>query len=198
MIGTVDIPEGSRGPWTVKRFVVNQNESAASALRGAFTGRGYVSPGTYTQLVHARRGVVMSDTPDEQRDHYMAVRNADGHVLINGLGIGMVLAAVLKKPEVRRVTVVEIDPDVVALVGPAYATDQRVEIVTSSAFDYEPPKGVRYGAVWHDIWDTICGDNLPEMTTLKRKYGRRTDWQGCWGEDICRRHQARFKQRWGY
>jgi hypothetical protein len=198
MIGTVDIPEGSRGPWTVKRFVVSAKEAEATALRACFKGRGYVKPGTYTQLHHAQRGIVMSDTPDEQRDHLEAVNRAKGHVLINGLGIGMVLAAILKKPEVTKVSVVEIDKDVMSLVGPAFLKDPRVEMGICSAFDYEPPKGVRYGAVWHDIWDTICADNLPEMTTLKRKYGRRTDWQGCWGEDICRRHQARFKQRWGY
>jgi hypothetical protein len=50
-------------------------------------------------------------------------------------------------------------------------------------------KGERYGMVWHDIWDSFCGDNLPEMTRLKRKYGRRADWQGCWGEWQCRRHR---------
>ncbi|MBN8955005.1 MAG: hypothetical protein J0H17_00095, partial [Rhizobiales bacterium] len=115
------------------------------------------------------------------------VFRAKGHVLINGLGIGMVLAAVLRRPEVQRVTVVEIDPDVVALVSPHYP-DARVTVIQSDAFDYAPPKGERYGAVWHDIWDTICANNLPSMTRLKRKYGRRTDWQGCWGE-----HEIRYR-----
>jgi spermidine synthase len=114
------------------------------------------------------------------------VFHAKGHILINGLGIGMVLAACLRKPDVSRATVIEIDPDVVALFGPAYA-DPRVEVVTASAFEYQPPNGIRYGMVWHDIWDDICGDNLPEMTKLKRKYGRRADWQGCWCEWQCRR-----------
>jgi hypothetical protein len=185
IIEPVRIPEGARGKCTVTKFIVSEQEAQFTALRAAMKGRGYIPPGEYTQL--SRNGhLVMTDTPDERRDHFEAVFRAKGHVLINGLGLGMVLAAILKKPEVAAVTVVEIDPDVVALVGPHY-TDSRVNIVTASAFDYKPPKGIRYGAVWHDIWDNICGDNLPQMRKLKRKYGRRTDWQGCWCEWQCKR-----------
>ena len=144
-----------------------------------------VAPGTYTRLVHERRGVVMSDTPAERRDHVEFVVRAKGHVLINGLGLGMCLAAVLARPEVVRATVVEADPDVVALVGPHYAGDPRVEIVRADAYEYRPPKGVRYGAVWHDIWDTITSENLPGMTRLHRKYGRRAEWQGSWARWLC-------------
>lgn len=197
MIDAVNVPEGSRGKWTVSKFTVSEEDAKFSALRAAIKGRGYVSAGTYTQLTCQGRGIVMSDTPDERRDHYVAVRMACDHVLINGLGLGMVLGAILKKEKmgvksVSKVTVVELDADVIELVGPTYANDSRVEIVHASAFDYQPPKGVEYGAVWHDVWDSICGDNLPEMTKLKRKYGRRADWQGCWGEYETRRYMRRY------
>lgn len=188
IIESVQVPEGSRGKWTVSRFTVSDADSKATQLRAMIKGRGYVPPGIYTQLTcHGR--IIMSDTPDERRDHYAPVFRAEGHVLINGLGIGMVLAAALKKPEVIKATVVEIDPDVIALVGPFYLADSRVQIIAASAFDYQPPKGEKYGMVWHDIWEHICGDNLPEMTKLKRKYGRRADWQGCWCEHETRRHR---------
>jgi len=131
----------------------------------------------------------MSDTPAEMTDHYSFVRQAKGNVLINGLGIGMVLNAILKNDspasKVEKVTVIEIDQDVIGLVGPHYLRDHRVEIVHADAFDYQPPKGVRYDAVWHDIWDTICTDNLDAMAMLHRKYGRRTDWQGSWCRNEC-------------
>lgn len=152
-------------------------------------------PGTYTRLVHERRGVVMSDTTAERRDHYPFVMKAKGHCLINGLGLGMCLAAALNKPEVESVTVVEIDEDVIRLVGPAYK-DERVKIIHSSAFEYKPEKDVRFGAVWHDIWDSICEDNLSEMATLHRKYGRRCDWQGSWGKEIILAERRRTANEW--
>jgi len=199
MIPTVSIPEGSLGPWTVKRKIVKDD---FARMRLAFSGR---SPGeigdVITMLVHNKRGVVMSDSRAERRDHIGFVANAKGRVLINGLGLGMCLAAALAKvdadgsPVVTRATVVEVDPDVIALVGAHYQSDPRVEIVHASAFDYQPPKGASYGAVWHDIWDTICADNLPEMTRLHRKYGRRADWQGswcCWECDRAKRQERKW------
>jgi hypothetical protein len=183
LIDKVDVPEGKKGNWTVERFTLDR-----SPIYDALKGRS-IAPGTYTRLMRGG-SVVMSDTPAEQRDHIGFAIKARGHVLINGLGIGMCLGAALKKPEVTKATVVEIDPDVIELVGPHYMKDPRVEIINASAFDYEPPKGVRYGAVWHDIWDDICTDNLPEMHKLHRKYGRRADWQGSWGREIAERAAA--------
>jgi spermidine synthase len=94
---------------------------------------------------------------------------------------------VLEKPEVERVTVIEKSEDVIVLVAPSFSKDNRVQIILADAFEYQPPKGVRYGAVWHDIWDTICGDNLPSMHRLHRKYGRRTEWQNSWCRELCER-----------
>ena len=179
LIPAVAVPEGQMGAWRVERFTVERPPLQYK--------RRSVPPGSYTRLVHARRGVVMSDTPDEKRDHLFFVARAQGHVLINGLGLGMCLAAVLRLPQVERVSVVEADADVIALVGPHFSGDPRVEIVHADAYAYVPPKGVRYGAVWHDIWDEITAENLPGMMRLHRKYGRRADWQGSWARDLCER-----------
>jgi hypothetical protein len=180
----VDVPEGRSGAWIVERFTVDESGSAWSFITGK--GRG-VSPGTYTRL--KRDGsfdVTMSDTPDEYRDHLEAIRMAKGHVLLNGLGLGCVLQCCAEKPEVTKITVIERSEDVIALVAPHYREKygNKIEIIHADAMEYKPPKGVRYGAVWHDIWDNMCEDNLPQMHTLHRKYGRRTDWQGSWGRSL--------------
>ena len=177
-IEKVAVPEGRRGPWSVERFAL-QDMPSTSAF-----GRGEAAAGTYTKLVHATRGIVMSDTPDEMRDHREAVARARGSCLINGLGLGMLLAAVLKKPDVTDVTVVEVDPDVIALVGPSYDADPRLTIVQADALTYQPPPGRRYAMVWHDIWDRISASNLASMAALLRKYEPIADWQGCWAEDL--------------
>ena len=182
LLEKVEIPEGKRGPWTVERFEVPKN-----ALRLFQYGARVPQPGVYTRLLRGQH-CVMSDTSAEMRDHYGAVINAKGHILLNGLGIGMLLKGCLKKPEVTKATVIEIAPDVIALVGPHY-TDPRVEIIRADAYAYQPPKGVRYGMVWHDIWSDICSDNLEGMKKLHRKYGRRADWQGSWCRYECERRR---------
>jgi hypothetical protein len=192
-IPRVDIPVGAFGPWSVERFTIEP--SSPGLLYLSLRGRS-LPPGQYTRLVHEQRGCVMSDTPAEMTDHQHFIDLAKGNVLINGLGIGMALNAILKNGNnasmVEKVTVVEIDRNVIDLVAPHYLTDHRVEIVHASAFDYNPPKGIRYDAVWHDIWDSICSDNLDEMATLHRKYGRRADWQGSWCRDRCLAQRQRM------
>jgi len=94
----------------------------------------------------------------------------------------------LRKPGVLRVTVIEASADVIKLVAPHYAKlwGERFVCVHADAFAYQPPRGARYGAVWHDIWDDINHDNLPQMRDLHRKYARRTTWQGSWARELLR------------
>ena len=185
----VDLPIGKSNNWSIEHFEVSTKDADFERIGSMFNGGRGVPAGKYTAL--KRNGqTIMSDTPDEIRDILPMVRNATGNILINGLGMGVVLKACLDNKKVTRVTVLENSLDVIYLVGKYYEDKygDRLTIVFGDAFDYKPPVNVRYGAVWHDIWDNICGDNLPDMHKLHRKYGRRTDWQGSWCRRMCERH----------
>jgi hypothetical protein len=176
----VDLPEMSRGPWKVERFKTDMID-----FHSLLRGRGVPLGEEFTRLMF-EGGLVMSDTPAEMRDICDPVISAKGSCLISGLGMGLVLKNILLKEDVTDVTVVEISQELIDMVSPYYA-DPRVTFVCADAFDYEPPKGKRYQMVWHDIWDDISADNLPEMERLHRKYGQRADWQGSWCKERCRR-----------
>lgn len=182
----VSVPPGSRGDVRVDRFEVSREGASMANLRSMLNphhgSRGILIPGTYTSL-HIGNVLVMSDTPDEIFDHLLAIRLAQGRCLVHGLGIGVVLQGMLMKEEVEHVTVVEINPDVIGLVGPHYVErfgEERLSIIQGDAFTWKPEPGVRYEVVWHDVWNYITKDNLPEMKTLHRRFGRRAEWQGSW------------------
>jgi len=184
----VNVPDGESGEWKVDTFVISKEESERSATR-FWRREEFVEAGTYKKLTRGNT-VVMSNTKMELDTHrwlFWTVANAEGQVLLNGLGLGVALVQILKNPKITKVTVIEKSPDVIKLVAPTFANNPRVEIIEADAFEYQPPKGVRYVAVWHDIWDTICKDHETSMKRLCRKYGRRTDWQGCWGRFEARR-----------
>jgi len=132
--------------------------------------------------------VIMSNTPAEISDHLSFIWKAEKSesVLINGLGLGVALTEILKSEAPKDITVIEKSEDVIKLSAPTFLKDPRVTIIHADAFEWKPPKGKRYNAVWHDIWDNICADNLPGMTKLHRKYGRRTDWQNSWAKELCK------------
>lgn len=186
----VNVPEGVSGAWKVERFVVSEEAEKIERLRSIFNGSRYVPAGIYTWLKCSGH-TIMSDTPDEIRDHIIAISKARGAVLINGLGLGVVLQAMARKPEVDKVIVIEKSPDVIALVAP-YCTSlfgDKIEIIEGDAFNFKPVNGSRFCVVWHDIWNDICSDNLEDMKRLHRKYGRYTDWQGSWCRALCERYK---------
>lgn len=182
----VTVACGEKGNFVIKHYTVTEEEAKFENVRGVFSfswrcGSRRVEPGTYTVMYDKRRGrslgnsVIMSDTPAEMRDHSYFIYQAKGKVLVNGLGLGVVLHNLLLKDEVEHITVVEIEPDVIALVGPHYKTmgNGRLNIIQADALTYDPRKGVKFDAIWHDIWPAICEDNIPTMSTLHRRYGRR-------------------------
>lgn len=182
----VTVAEGASGNWKVKKFEVIRKEAGLYNLRLIRDGqrRRVVPLGWYTRLSH-RGKVVMSDTPAESHENAPAYRAATGRVLVNGLGLGFVLQAILRKPEVTHVTVIEKSTDVIRLVKPS-VTDRRVRIVRADATTWRPARGEKFDVVWHDIWSDIDEDNRKEMTMLKRAYGRCAGWQGCWSEEYLR------------
>ncbi len=197
-IPKVDVPEGKKGDWRIQRFTVSRSEAVAFNLREMIQGtRRIVEPGQYTALI-CGSATIMSDTPAEIKDHLDFVRESEGgEILITGLGLGMVANAMLMRPDVKRVTVVEMSPDVIALAAPHYRQKfgERIEIIEADALTWKPPPGIRYGGVWHDIWPTICADNLEQMKQLKSRFRRRSNVIGAWCEAECRRDsRGRFRR----
>lgn len=198
----VSVPEGKseNGRAMIQRFEVSKERAQQSLIRQLAQGhnRGYVQEGRYTRLI-VDGELWMSDTRDEQTDHYVAISafkrcNNGARVLITGLGIGMVLGAALKFPNIAQVDVVELDPDVIEIVGPHYERMARqngktLRIIQGDAHNRRKcfPDGDTWHAAWHDIWPTITSDNLPSMLTITRRYMRHTQWQGFWCRDECKR-----------
>lgn len=192
-----DYPERELGNWRIQHKVIedtpeNRLERAMSAYRSG--GRG-VPPGEYIGLLRGGT-IVMSNTPDEMRDHaepFWQARRRGGRVLIHGLGLGMVLTAMLRLPNVEHIDVVEMSEEVIELVGPVFkdAVDEgRVTIHRDDCLTRKWEPGTRWSVVWHDIWDYISADNLPQMTTLHRRFGGRCDWQGSWCRYQCERQRG--------
>lgn len=192
---TVTVPEGESGNVAIKRFEVTEDDLRFSQLRAIVNGgRGMTPAGTYTKLT--RNGSLwMSGTQDEKRDHFAPLWKAQdaapgSRALVTGLGIGMVVRALILASPIDHIDVVEIDEDVIKLVGPHYEElasehGKTIAIHHGDAHDRAAlfNKDDRWVLAWHDIWQDICADNWDSMKSLGRRYGRYTDWQGCWSKD---------------
>jgi hypothetical protein len=198
----VDIPKGKSGDWEIDKFTIKKDQLAVS-FRELAAGRD-IPPGDYTRL--KRRGsIIMSDTPAEIYDLFPAT-GFHGKILIGGLGLGVVLNYLLRrdsypsefryglsKPPVTRIDVVEISPDVIALVWDSYLKLAKqkgipIHIWNEDILQFRFPTGMEWDFAWYDIWDNICGDNLESMKRLHRRFGRKVkEEQHSWNRYACER-----------
>lgn len=188
----VDVPEGVIGDWSIQKFEVSKESADSFNLRQAINPhRGFrvIYPGVYTKLVHSNE-IVMSDTPAEIEDFLPFLRRAEGNVLLNGLGLGCLLQALLRKDDVEHVTVIEKSTEVINLVYEHYLdkySAYNFHVINDDALTYKFDKHETFDCVFHDIWNDICDDNLEEMKTLHRKYGRKCHHQESWCRHLMER-----------
>ena len=120
----------------------------------------------------------MTVTPNEIATMEEAVQHARGHVVAMGLGLGYFAFRASEKPEVSRVTVVERDPDVIALfkeeVLPQFPNGAKIVVEQEDAFAFAEKRLPSLGAdfVFVDLWhDTADG---AELYLRMKKLERRT------------------------
>lgn len=178
LIEKVDVPHGVSGKWSIRGITVTEAMAEFDRLRSMFSGTGrFVPPGTYTGLFRGET-IVMSDTPNELLDASSFVHWAEGQVLIAGLGLGCVPYALSKKPNVTSIDIVEISPDVIALVAPwLKSKTPKVNIIEGDINTWTPPQSPDesppyWHHAWFDIWDNIIGDNKKHFARLRRRYAK--------------------------
>jgi len=200
MIENVDVPAGKSGDWEIKKFSIKKEDVWLFNLRLIRDDEAHrqIPEGDYTQLVYDNKEVVMSDTPAEKYDHKRFVRKSTGKVLLAGLGLGMVLNAVALKPEVTKVTVIELSSDVINLCWDHYKKKfgDKIELIQSDILEWKPPKGDKiWDCAWFDIWNEGNTDNWEQYKLLMRRYGRKAEYKDCWMRDELLR-QLREEKRY--
>ena len=165
----VTIPDCEKGDWKVRNFELRDMEFGLANLRSLRDGvpEAVVSSGKYVRLQNSN-GVVMSNTQLEYRTNKPFIDAAHGNVLVAGLGLGMVLNPLASKLEVEHITVVEVDPDVIALVLPHYEHIKNLTVICDDIMDFEPKESnVKFDVAMFDIWPCMAVENLLDMQVLE-------------------------------
>lgn len=193
------LPAAAHGAARVEHFRVHGMEMMRAAMKGdryAFTD----PQRTYVKLT-LKGELQMSDTDMELATCAPVVHHAHGDVLVAGLGLGLILHPIAAKGLVTSITVVEVSPDVIALVAPSLPP--QVRVVQDDIFAWLPaqPRGAKYDTIWFDIWPTRCVDNLTDIARLKRlarRFYRPGTWCRAWYEEELRddRRASRSRSRY--
>ena len=128
----------------------------------------------------------MSLTPMELESHQPHIAAAKGTVVVAGLGMGFYLYNILRKPEVKRVIVLEQDKNVVNLFQRAIKREQwqhlpKFELVMGDACNYKPEFEVDF--LYADIWPFLgYEDALPITQSIQENVKAKE--VGFWGQEF--------------
>lgn len=122
--------------------------------------------------------IVMEDSRRELRKHLPIWMAARGRVLVTGLGLGCVVRGLLANRDVDRIEVVEIDHDIIRIIGREFAGNARVGLTMGDALNEDVVAG-RFDFAWHDLWQEDDGLQLTHAQ-LFENFGDRCGPQGAW------------------
>lgn len=137
----------------------------------------------------------MTTTPLEIESQEIGVRLARGHVLVCGLGLGWAAAATACRPDVDRVTVIECDPEVLALHRELGLLAQlpeparvKLQLIEADAYAYVPEQPV--DLLMPDIWLPLVNDGrIEEVRRMQANVAAAAVY--FWGQELeIARHAA--------
>ncbi|PWC87836.1 hypothetical protein TSH100_09575 [Azospirillum sp. TSH100] len=137
----------------------------------------------------------MSMTPMEIESQEIGVRAATGHTVVMGMGMGWATVNAALRPEVTKVTLLELDPDVIEVNRRIGLFDQlpaeivaKIDIVNGDALAYcgdEPAD-----TLMTDIWLPINGDERMAQSRIMARNTRAARVY-VWGQELAIARRAR-------
>jgi hypothetical protein len=160
-------------------------------IAGMVPSQGYWSAGGLVMglpVLERRQAVWMSLTPMEIESAEIGIKLARGHVVIMGLGLGWAAAATAMREAVRAVTVVERDPEVLALhreldlfAQLPEAAHAKITLVEGDAYAWVPDAPV--DLLMPDIWLPLINDGrVDEVRAMQAKVGAASIY--FWGQEL--------------
>ncbi|MBY3151432.1 hypothetical protein HFO56_03390 [Rhizobium laguerreae] len=173
------------GDWSVRPRL--------GGIGGSYLAHRVVEP-PYTILYHGN-DVWMSTSLIEVESHAWHLHCAKGNLLVAGLGLGMYLHAASMKADVRKIVVIESDPDVIALMKKSTDFEKwihrdKITIIEADALatGTRDKVGLAFGGqrpdyLYADIWPVYPDPNAPAQTkSMIDLY--KPHKSGWWGQEV--------------
>lgn len=125
--------------------------------------------------------VVMEDSLHELRQHLPIWMAGRGRVLVTGLGLGCVVRGLLLNHEVKHIDVIDIDKDILRVVGHEFKSNPRVTLYHGDALTYHIPHNHAYDYAWHDVHEMDREEHVSVLhAQLLSRFQGRVRLQGAW------------------
>jgi len=190
----LNIPEATVGEFAIRHMVKPAGAPVPTSNLRTALYRGQAQPSvvydheTRWHSLTEGDGVWMTDYPIEQIQHDEELKGMRDSILIGGLGLGYAATALAQRRTVKRIVVVEKQPEVVALVAPHIA-HPKITVVTADLFDYlkAGAEGQRFSYGFYDIWQSDGETTFHHVVMPLRQLSRGLVGSvTCWNEIVMR------------
>lgn len=194
----LDIPEARSGKHSIRHVefpadTVFNTTTARSMIIGGQRNRQlqWRVPTRFHELCEDDQGVWMTDLPPEQAQLNKCIEPMTGSVLVGGLGLGLAATVLAERPTITSIKVVEISPDVIALVKPHLIDPRRkVSIVLGDiqSFVESHRRDKRFTWAFFDTWQSDGEGTLFDVVIpmVRAAKGLVVNRPVCWNEDVMR------------
>ena len=146
----------------------------------------------YFKMRFINGGPIMSTDDYEVLTNKYFLDNANGDVLIFGLGMGFIVFPLLNDPSITSIKIVELNPDIINYVGNIITNadvNNKVSIVQGDAKTYyQEVTNEVYDFIYFDYWYGLNEQSYQEMSTYQTLYqGFKKNTNSiiyCWCQDI--------------
>lgn len=186
----ISLPERAVGKLSVRHRIVRDEVPIIGIRQALMCGRTALTakltePLRVHELFEEDRGVWMTDLPEELNQIAEALWNVqpEGRVLVGGLGLGLLAAALSERDGVDEVVVVERSPEVIEL-----CAQDGYEVVQADIGEYLRTKDPGFDCYMLDTWQgtneaTWWSDVFPLRRTIRQRWDAGPKVH-CWAEDI--------------
>jgi len=178
-LNTIYTEKIEKNDWVITKISLTEEQVRLEKMqnfRNYFMVAGLKANFEYVKLFRKKDGIWMSDTPMERNSNKRFIQNANGDVLIFGLGLGLIIFPLLEKESVKSIKVVELNQEIIDLVCPyiwAKDTHNKFSVIQGDAYEHHKIDNKKYDCVYGDIWRDISTDNYEEMKTLTKNWKNR-------------------------
>lgn len=134
--------------------------------------------------------VMMSNNEFEMITNQKFIDNAKGDVIIFGLGIGLIIYPLLQDDDIKSITIVEVDKDLIDETFPILLkadVKSKLKVINTDAFQYQDNK--KYDTIYFDIWALINEQAFSEMKILSDKFSNNLN-DGGWIDSWCSEEES--------
>ena len=143
----------------------------------------------YYHIIRYNNKTLMSNDPFEVMTNQIFFEQSNGDVLIFGLGLGWIIFPILDRDDIKSITVVEKNTEIIEFVGDVLSKKDlknKLNIIEGDVYDYHNYLDKKFDFIYFDTYDTpdLSISDINKLNPLYDKFLKENGMTYFWCQEI--------------